>query len=223
MSELVRFDVTGDGLATITLDRPGRLNAINMAMRDLLWQYIGACREFPGLNAVIFRGAGPAFSAGADISEFGTAPSVLDARRARHDRDLWVALLELPTPTIAVMHGYCYGAGLELPLCCDYRIAATGTRVGLPEVGLGYMPSACATQTLPRRAPPTVAAAMILTGDPVEATGALEWGIVDELQEPGAMEAAVARILESLAQPGARDAFMARRAALRGPRVAPPA
>jgi enoyl-CoA hydratase/carnithine racemase len=121
------------------------------------------------------------------------------------------------------MHGFCYGAGLELPLCCDYRLAATGTRVGLPEVGLGYMPSACATQTLPRRAPPAVAAAMILTGDPIAAPDALEWGIVDELQEPGAIDAAVAHIVASLAEPAARSAFMARRAALRGPRVAQPA
>jgi enoyl-CoA hydratase/carnithine racemase len=223
MSQLVRFEADEDGVATITLDRPGRLNAINMAMRDLLWDYIGACRQFPGLRALVFRGAGPAFSAGADISEFGTAPSVLDARRARHDRDIWAALLDLPLPTIAVMHGFCYGAGLELPLCCDYRLAAAGTRLGLPEVRLGYMPSACATQTLPRRAPPAVAAAMILTGDPIEARDALEWGVIDQLEAPGALDAALARVVASLAAAEAPAAFMARRLALRVPRVAAPA
>ncbi|MCS7296241.1 MAG: enoyl-CoA hydratase/isomerase family protein, partial [Dehalococcoidia bacterium] len=179
--EKVRFEVDERGVAVVTLARPDKLNAIDLEMRDLLWTYLLACRDIPDLRCVVFRGAGRAFSAGADVSEFGTAPSIMDARRARHDRDVWGLLLDLPVPTIARMHGYCYGAGLELPLCCDLRIAAQSTRFALPEVTLGYIPSAGGTQTLPRIVPPGVAAHLILTGEPIDATAALRWGLVHEV------------------------------------------
>lgn len=85
----VLFSIDEHGVATITLNRPERLNAINMAMRDLLWEYFRACDEIAEVRAIVFRGEGRAFCAGADIAEFGTAPSVMDSRAARHDRDLW--------------------------------------------------------------------------------------------------------------------------------------
>ncbi|MBA4180813.1 MAG: hypothetical protein C0506_09515 [Anaerolinea sp.] len=190
MPDLVLFDIDDRGVATITLNRPERLNAINMAMRDSLWTYLEACRDTPGVRLILFKGAGAAFSAGADISEFGTAPSIMEARRARHERDVWAALIGHRCITVAAMHGYCYGAGLELPLCCDYRVAAPGTRFALPEVTLGYIPSAGGTQTLPRTVPAGVAAHMILSGEPIEADDALRWGLVDRVAA-GELDAAV--------------------------------
>src|SRR5262245_48931087 len=121
---LVLFDVDDRGVATITLNRPERLNAINLEMRDLLWEYLRACDEMEDVRIIVFRGAGRCFSAGADISEFGTAPSVIAAREARRKRDLWWLLLNHRCLTIARMQGHCFGAGLELPLCCDLRIGA---------------------------------------------------------------------------------------------------
>jgi enoyl-CoA hydratase/carnithine racemase len=220
MADPVLFAVSGEGVATITLNRPERLNAINLEMRDLLWTYLLAVRDMPGLRALVFRGGGPSFSAGADISEFGTSPSIMDARRARHDRDLWWLLLNLRLPTIARMHGVCYGAGLELPLLCDYRIAGEGTRVALPEVTLGYMPSACGTQTLQRVAGPAVAMAMILTGEPVSADDALAWEIVDEVVPVPDLDAAVERKVDSLANPGEVESVMARRRDMLEDRIA---
>ncbi len=209
------FDVDARGVATITLNRPQRLNAINMEMRDLLWTYLGACRDDPDVRLILFRGAGSAFSAGADISEFGTAPSVIEARRARHERDVWALLLGHRCITVTVMHGYCFGAGLELPLCCDYRIAAEGARLALPEVTLGYIPSAGGTQTLPRRVPPAVAARMIFTGDPIDTEAALRWGLVDEVVPAASLEtgldAAIPRLLAD--EPRAR---LRRRAMVEG-------
>lgn len=193
MAEYVRLDVSDAGVATITLARPERLNAINMEMRDLLWAYIEACRDLPDVDVIVFEGEGRAFSAGADISEFGTAPSIMQSRRARHERDVWGAMLSHRCLMVAVMHGYCYGAGLELPLCCDIRIAETGTRFALPEVSLGYIPSAGATQTLPRRIPAGVAAQMILSGEPIGPDEALRWRLVDEVFEPGSRQAAIER------------------------------
>lgn len=205
MSEPVLFAVDDRGVATLTLNRPDRLNAINMEMRDLLWEYLLASRDTPDVRVIVFRGEGRAFSAGADISEFGTAPSVIASRRARHDRDVWRELLNHRCHTIAVMHGYCYGAGLELPLCCDVRVAAEGTTFALPEVTLGYMPSAGGTQTLPRRIPPGAAAQMILTGDAIDTDTALRWRLIDEVVPESKLDAAVeAHVARFLEQPRGR-------------------
>lgn len=199
MPDPVLFEVDDRGVATITLNRPQQLNALNIECRDLLWTYLAACRDLPDVRLVLFRGAGASFCAGADISEFGTAPSIMDSRRARHERDVWALLLSLPCITMARMHGYCYGAGLELPLCCDYRIAADDARFALPEVTLGYIPSACGTQTLPRIVPPGVAAHMILSGEPIDAAAALRWGLIGRTVPAAALDAAayeeIARLL----------------------------
>jgi len=199
--EPVRFDVDSRGLATITLARPERLNAINMEMRDLIWTYLEACSDMPDVRVILFRGEGRCFSAGADITEFGTAPSIIESRRARHERDVWGALLSHRCHTIAALHGYCYGAGLELPLCCDIRIASEDATFALPEVTLGYIPSAGGTQTLPRTIPPGAAAHMILSGEPITARAAQRWGLVDEVVAPGALtdavDAAALRLLEA--------------------------
>jgi enoyl-CoA hydratase/carnithine racemase len=196
--DLVLFDLDDRGVATITLNRPNRLNAINLEMRDLLWTYLEACRDLPDARVIVFRGEGRAFCAGADISEFGSAPSVMAARRARHDRDLWATILGHRCRTIARMHGFCYGAGLELPLCCDMRVAADDARFALPEVTLGYIPSAGGTQTLSRTVPPGVAAHMVLSGEPIDAAAALRWGLVDRVVAEDALDEAIDDALQLL-------------------------
>ncbi|MDO8615605.1 MAG: enoyl-CoA hydratase/isomerase family protein [Dehalococcoidia bacterium] len=178
----ILYEKTDGGVAWVTLNRPQVLNAINMRMRDALWETMLAVRDDPDVRAVIFRGAGErAFSAGADISEFGTAPSYAEARRARRQRDLWGLMLSLDKVLIAAVHGYALGAGVELPLCCDIRIASEDARLGLPEVSLGYIPSAGGTQTLPRHAPRGIALQMILTGDPIDARTAHRYGLVQRV------------------------------------------
>ncbi|MGI8551070.1 MAG: enoyl-CoA hydratase/isomerase family protein [Dehalococcoidia bacterium] len=171
-----------EGIATITLNRPAALNAINLAMRDLLWEMLQAVRDDPDVRVLIIRGAGErAFSAGADIKEFGTAPSYIAARDARRRRDLWALLLHLPKPVIAAIHGFAYGAGCEMSLCCDLRIASEAARFALPEVTLGYIPSAGGTQLLPRIIPPGAARAMILSGEAIGAAEALRLGLVQRV------------------------------------------
>ena len=112
---------------------------------------------------------------------------------------MWGLLLSLPLPLVARLHGYCFGAGLELPLCCDVRVAAEGARFALPEVTLGYIPSAGGTQTLPRTIPPGAAADLILTGEPVGTEEALRWGLVSAVvpaeELDGAVEAAIEKLL----------------------------
>lgn len=169
-------------VAWIQLNRPAVLNAINLEMRDQLWEAIAAVRDDPDIAACVISGAGDrAFSAGADISEFGTAPSYLAARAARHDRDLWAALLTLEKPMIAAIQGFAYGAGCEMSLCCDLRIAASNARFALPEVALGYIPSAGGTQLLPRTISSSVALEMILGGNAIGAAQALRLGLVHKV------------------------------------------
>ena len=167
------------GIAWVTLNRPETLNAVNLQMRDELWEVLHALREDPEVAVTIFKGAGEgAFSAGADISEFGTAPSVVEARRARRARDLWGYMLAIEKPLIAAIHGFALGAGIELGMCCDLRLAAEDARIGLPEVTLGYIPSAGGTQLMPRIIRPGVAMGLILSGDAVDAAEAVRIGLV---------------------------------------------
>ena len=197
---LVLYDKPSNAIATITLNRPEALNAINMAMRDNLWTFIHAALIDPDVRVLIFRGEGPrAFSAGADISEFGTAPSLHESREARRQRDLWALLEDLPIPTIAALHGFCFGAGVELPLYCDLRIAAEDTRIGLPEVTLGYIPSAGGTQLMPRIAPAGAARGLILSGEPIDAQRALAWDIVHRVVPADDLDATVDAIASRLA------------------------
>lgn len=196
---LVRYEKLG-GVARLTLNRPQALNAVNLAMRDELWVLLQAVRDDPDVRAVLFRGAGErAFCAGADVKEFGTAPSFVEARRARRERDLWGLLLALPKPLVAAVHGWALGAGCELSLLCDLRIAAEDARFGLPEVNLGYIPSAGGTQTLPRVIPRGVALQMILSGEPVAAATALQLGLVHRVVPRERLEAEALAAAERLA------------------------
>jgi enoyl-CoA hydratase/carnithine racemase len=173
------FDKTSAGIATLTLNRPGVLNAVNLAMRDALWNTLLALRDDPDARVALICGAAErAFSAGADISEFGTAPSYVEARRARHERDVWGLMLSITKPLVAAIHGYAFGAGCEMALCCDFRIVSDDATFALPEVKLGYIPSAGGTQLLPRVVPPGVARELILSGDPINATRARDMGLV---------------------------------------------
>ena len=166
----------------ITVNRPEVLNAINMNMRDLLWSILEAVRDDDDVRVAVFAGAGErAFSAGADISEFGTAPSYTEARRARRERDVWGAMQQFDKALVAAVHGFAYGAGCELALLCDVRVAAEDATFALPEVSLGYIPSAGGTQTLPRTIPPAVAREMVYSGRPIDARRALELGLVQRV------------------------------------------
>jgi enoyl-CoA hydratase/carnithine racemase len=194
------FEKSGDGIAWLTLNRPHVLNAMNMAMRDLLWTALRAVRDDPDVRVVVFRGAGErAFSAGADISEFGTAPSYVEARRARHDRDVWGLMLSTYKPMVAAVHGFAFGAGCELSLLCDIRIAADDAMFSLPEVTLGYIPSAGGTQTLPRAIAPGIAREMVLTGEPIDAARALAIGLVTCVVPRASLEAETQALAKKLA------------------------
>ncbi len=212
---MLLFEKADNGVAWLTLNRPHVLNAMNMAVRDEMWNAMAAVRDDPEIRTAVICGAGErAFSAGADISEFGTAPSYVDARRARQERDIWGAMLACTKPLVAAIHGYAFGAGCEMSLFCDIRIASEDATFALPEVTLGYIPSAGGTQTLPRAIPPGIARQMILNGQPIDAAAALRHGLVQHvvprarLHDEAASVAAKLAVQPEAALRGAKDAMV---------------
>ena len=171
-----------DGIAYVTLNRPESLNVYTIQMRDDLYEILRAIKDDRDVKVGIFRGAGEkAFCAGADLSEFLTAPPPVIARQVRWQRDVWGLFLSIPQPLIAALHGYVLGSGIEMALCCDIRIASEDVRFGLPEIGLGIIPAAGGTQTLPRLIGRGKALEMLLTNRWIDAEEAYRIGLVNHV------------------------------------------
>jgi len=186
-------------VAIITLDRPEKLNAYNVAMRDDLYEALGAADEDPDVRALVLGGRGRAFSTGGDVSEFGTAPSPLAARIARWRRDVWGRLLGLRAATIAAVHGFAVGGGMEMALLCDFCLAAEDARFALPETGLGMIPGVGGTQTLPRHAGLARALDLVLNGRWLDARGARAAGIAFRVVRPRQLEVSALILARRLA------------------------
>jgi enoyl-CoA hydratase/carnithine racemase len=171
-----------NGIAYITLNRPKALNAYNIKMRDELYEILGAIKDDPEVEVVILKGAGEkAFCAGADLSEFLTAPPPVFARQARFERDVWGRFLSIEQPVIAALHGYVLGSGIEMSLCCDIRLASDDARFGLPEPGLGIIPAAGGSQTLPRTIGQSRSLEILLSGRWIDAKEALKIKLVNRI------------------------------------------
>ena len=168
-------------VAHISLNRSQVLNAYSIQMRDDFSEALAAAQDDPEVRALLITGQGRAFCAGADLTEFGSAPSQAAARRVRWERDVWGQLLSLSVPVVAAVHGYCIGSGVEIALLCDVRIGAVGTVFAMPEVQLGMIPAAGGTQTLPRTAGRSAALELLLTGRRLNAEEALDLGLLTRL------------------------------------------
>ena len=203
-------------LALVALNRPKMLNAYNVQMRDDLYQALRAVRDDPEIRVMILRGEGPAFSTGGDVSEFGSAPSPIGAREVRWRRDVWGTLLSLPQPTIAAVHGYTVGGGMEMALLCDICIAAEDTTFFLPETGLGMIPGVGGTQTAPRAIGLGRALDMVLTGKRVDAHEALQIGLANRVVPRETLLTAAKALAYTLAQHDPRVVALAKRAIRQG-------
>jgi enoyl-CoA hydratase/carnithine racemase len=164
MFETIIYEIQ-ENVASVNLNRPEALNAYNIRMRDELYEVLGAIRDDPEVRVVLLKGAGEkAFCAGADLTEFLSAPPPVFARTARFERDVWGRFLSISKPFIAALHGYVLGSGIEMSLCCDIRLCSEDARFGLPEVTLGIIPAAGGSQTLPRAIGRSPALDILLTG-----------------------------------------------------------
>jgi enoyl-CoA hydratase/carnithine racemase len=205
-----------DSLASITLNRPRVLNAYNVQMRDDLWQAFQVVRDDPDIRVAVLSGAGRAFCAGADINDFGKAPSRVIARQVRWERDLWGLLLSIEKPLIVAMHGFSFGSGMEMALCCDLRLASEETIFGFPEVSLGIMPAAGGSQTLPRAIIRAKALELLLTCDRINAQEALRIGLVHRVVPPERLTEEAEELAKGLATLDQRALRLAKRAIVQG-------
>lgn len=195
--ETIRLESDGP-VATITLNRPERHNAYSIQMRDELSEAFHGCGADDQLQLVVLRGAGPSFCAGADLAEFGQAPSPFEARRIRFARDVWGALRRIPCPVIAVLHGHVIGTGLEMALHCDVRIADETLRARMPEARVGVVPAAGGTQVLPREIGLSQASRLLMTGSTVGAAEAWDLGLIHQLFSAAVLETELRSMVEHL-------------------------
>ena len=206
-----------DGIAVVTLCRPETINAFNVRMRDELSEALSAARDDAEVRGLLIVGDGErGFCAGADLTEFGSAPSQAIARYVRWARDLWTALAELPKPTMAAVHGYCFGSGLEIAALCDLRIASQDAVFALPEASLGLIPAAGGTQSLPRIVGLPRAMEMALTGRRVTSGEAVRAGFVDWLVPREQLHVVAEARLRDVASAPAEALALAKRAVIEG-------
>ena len=176
--ETVTYSKDGP-IARLVLDRPGVVNAYNRRMRDELYEVLEAVRDDPEVRVVVLSGAGEkGFCAGADLTEFGTAPSQVIGREVRWERDIWGLFLSIEKPVVAALHGWVIGSGVEIACLCDVRIASEDAVFRMPEVALGMLPAAGGTQTLPRAVGASRALQMVLEHGQIDATEARRIGLV---------------------------------------------
>lgn len=174
-----------NNLATITIDRPKKLNALNKATIEELHEAFKELDDDGGIKVIIITGNGEkAFVAGADISEFAHF-SVKEGGKlaAKGQEMLFDFVANLSTPVIAAINGFALGGGLELAMACHFRVASTNAKMGLPEVSLGVIPGYGGTQRLPELVGKGRALEMIMTAGMISSEKALEYGLVNYVVE----------------------------------------
>lgn len=176
--EAIRLERDG-AVATITVDRPEKRNALNAAVRREIIEALDALRANDAVRVVVFTGAGDrAFIAGADIGEFAERTAA-EQREAMSGRRVFDEIAAFPKPTLAMINGYALGGGCELALACDIRIAADTAKLGQPEINLAIIPGGGGTQRLTRLCGSGQAMRLILSGEIIDAAEALRIGLVD--------------------------------------------
>lgn len=188
-----------NAVATVTINRPERRNALNAAVRSELVRALEELSADEGVRVVVITGAGDkAFVAGADIGEFAQR-TPLEQRDAMTGTRVFDALAACPKPTIAMINGFALGGGCELAMACDMRVAADTARLGQPEVNLGIIPGGGGTQRLPRLVGTGQAMRLILSGDLIDAAEALRIGLVDLVHPAGELRERVQELAERIA------------------------
>lgn len=200
MNEPVLFERDG-GVATITLNRPDRLNALNKGLLDSLIEGISELDD--EVRVVVLRGAGRAFSSGHDLKDAGQAGDgpyrPEDARAAAElMQTVTRELRDCPAPVVAVVHGYAIGGGAEIAFSCDLVIAASGTVFQFTETAVGLTITNGSSLTLPRTVGPFVAKELVMLGERFDADSARAHGLVNRVVDGDELDAEVGRVVEGL-------------------------
>ena len=194
MSESVSLTKAGE-IAVITIDNPP-VNALSAKVAEGIRAALEAAQNDLSVKAIVLIGAGRTFIAGADIKEFG---KITSGEKSGPELNLLLQNIEdCAKPVVCAIHGTGFGGGLEVAMACHYRIAAPDAQVGQPEVKLGLIPGAGGTQRLPRLAGIAKAVEMCALGDPVSASEALKFGIVDTIVDGDLRQGALAFAREAV-------------------------
>ena len=212
----IEWHLREDNVAVLTLNRPEVLNALSF---EILGQIGRAVNEIGNSSArgLVVVGAGPkAFCAGADIPELMQRTLVQQLEGAELGQTVFRQIYELKIPSVAVIHGYAFGGGLELALACTFRVATAQAKMGLPEVKLGLIPGYGGTQRLPRLIGEGHALDLIMTGRTVAADEALRLGLINRLIEGESPEESGCEFLQPILQLSNLATYFARQAVQRG-------
>jgi enoyl-CoA hydratase/carnithine racemase len=198
-----------DSIATLTIDRPEARNALDLATVEAIRSALQTLATNSDAGVLIITGAGDAaFVSGADINDIRARGR--DEGLAAINSSLFAEIERFPRPTIAAVNGYALGGGCELALACDIRIAAETAKFGQPELGLGIIPGAGATQRLPRIIGMGRARHLILTGDVIDAKQALEIGLVTAVTPPGQLQIRARELAKKVLRQGPLAARLAK-------------
>ncbi|MBL8151796.1 MAG: enoyl-CoA hydratase/isomerase family protein [Blastocatellia bacterium] len=199
MYENILVEVRGR-VAIITVNRPKKLNALNIATRSELVAAVEELRNNSEVRVIVLTGAGDkSFIAGADIGEF-EGRTALTQREVMRGTRAFDVLEECPKPVIAMINGFCLGGGCELALSCDIRIAAETAKLGQPEINLGIIPGGGGTQRLTRLVGEGKAMQLILTGDMIDASEAKAIGLVNEVVPAAELESYTMTLANKIAE-----------------------
>ncbi|WP_118136535.1 enoyl-CoA hydratase/isomerase family protein [Oceanicella sp. SM1341] len=196
MTEDLLFEIDG-AVATITLNRPAKLNSVTPEMADAITAALATCEAEAAVRCVILTGAGErAFCAGSDIRELDTYATPWEFRNRP---DYCDAVRALRKPCIAAVNGYAFGGGLETALSCDIRLASATASFAAPEIKLGWIGGGGMAAQLAHSIGASNAALMVMTGDPVDAATAQAWGLVSEVLAPEALLPRARALAETIA------------------------
>ncbi len=183
MSEDVLYEID-DEVATVTINRPDKYNALNVAVIKRLRELFKQAEEDPSVRVVVLTGAGEkAFAAGADITEFKNKNSETVRPLAENGQELCKYIEEMSKPVIAAVNGFALGGGCEIAMACDIRYASANARFGQPEINLGIIPGFGGTVRLPRLVGLGIAKELCFTGDQIKAEEAFRIGLVNRVFE----------------------------------------
>ena len=191
---------TADGVRTIRVNRPDKLNALNADTLNALDAAFADAASDDAVRVVVLTGSGPkAFVAGADIAEMHALTPVQGRDFSLRGTRMMRRIEKLPKPVIAMVNGFALGGGLELAICCHLRIAADSAKVGQPEINLGLIPGFGGSQRLLRLCGRAATLELCLTGAPINAERALQLGIVNRVVAAAELEAETMKLATQLA------------------------
>lgn len=187
-----------NGICTITINRPDKLNALNTTVMKELAMVMDDVYSNPGIRSVVITGAGKAFVAGADITEFLGLSKDEGMAMAKKGQDLFFKIENSFKPIIAAVNGFALGGGCELAMACHFRIASENARFGQPEVNLGLIPGYGGTQRLTQLIGKGRSLELLMSGNLIDAKTALQYGLVNHVSPPEELMNAARSILETI-------------------------